>query len=439
MEKVLLIGAGAREHAIASALSRCDDVQLYTVASNQNVGIQSLAYEFDHGCKEDDVDRITQWAKSRHIDLAVIGLEDPLAVGLPDALESLGIPTVGPGQAAARLETSKLFLRELMAKYKIPGQIGYHHFTSEAEIRTFLAQTEKEFAVKPLGLTAGKGVRVMGDQLTSRREAADYAVSVIRDGIGGSAGVILEERVIGPEFTLQAFVDGNVLSPMPLVKDYKRALDGDRGANTGSMGSYSLADGLLPFVDAAGYDFALSILRQILIALRQEGITYRGVMYGQFCMTEDGPRLIEINARFGDPEGINVLSLLKTPFIEVCRAITEGRLNELKIEFERAATVCTYITPPGYPESPSIGEPLFIDEKAVNALGVHVFYAKAAPGGQRGQVLTTASRTIALIGVADTVSKARSQVDEAMKTVQGSFHARTDIGACVHEAALCGA
>lgn len=431
--KSLLLGGGAREHAIAEALCRSKAVDLYTLAHNYNPGLDQLSDEFFiHS--ERDVSGISAWATERGIDFAVVGLEDPLAVGLPDELAKHGIPTIGPTKEAACLETSKLFLRDLMRRHDIPGQVEYHFFDDADKLEGFLIGSRRHFALKPLGLTAGKGVKVMGVQLASAEEAAAYGRQVIEEQIGDSASVIAEERLLGEEFTLQAFVDGKSVIPMPLVKDFKLAYDGDRGPNTGSMGSYSQANGLLPYVTQETRDTALEILKQIVAALESENLVYKGIVYGQFCMTKQGPKIIEINARFGDPEAVNVLPLLETDFVDICQAIINGTLTASDVRFSRKATVCRYITPPGYPTKPEIGVPLRLNRKAIEELGVKVYYAKVDKGEDDSIVHTTTSRSIALVGLGDSVAEAESRVEEALtQHVHGRYHSRHDIGKGVLE------
>jgi phosphoribosylamine--glycine ligase len=324
------------------------------------------------------------------------------------------------------VETSKHFTRELMRRHGIPGQVDYQYFADAAALRAFLQTADRDFALKPVGLTGGKGVKVMGVQLASVAEAIAYGEEVIATGIGGVAGVIVEERLVGEEFTLQTFVDGASVLPMPLVQDYKRAFEGDQGPNTGSMGSYSQPDGLLPFLGERESDQALDILRRVVHALGQEGSPYRGIMYGQFMLTADGVRLVEINARFGDPEAANVLPLLETDFVDVCTALTRGALRDCAPRFAQQATVCKYVTPPGYGVQPRAGVPLRLDEAAIAALGVRVYFARVDE--QDGAYLTTTSRAIALVGIAATVAAAEAAVERALAHVHGEYHVRHDIG-----------
>jgi len=427
LQRVLLVGGGAREHAIGEALCRGGDIQLLVVSNNDNPGLAELA-KGDDFLKHDerDVKLISEWAKGKAADFAVIGLEDPLEVGLPDELAKMGIPAVGPSKKAAMLETSKLFLRDLMRRHDIPGQVEYGYFSDSRLLGEFLKSEQKEFVLKPVGLTAGKGVKVMGVQLHSVDEAISYAEEVISKKIGNVAGLIVEERVLGDEFTLQAFVDGKTLLPMPLVQDFKRALDGNKGPNTGSMGSYSQPNGLLPFITQVEFNRAVDILSQVVHTLVSEGVLYKGILYGQFMKTRDGLKIIEINARFGDPEAINVLPLLQNDFVEVCDAIMSGSLQNLTLRFAHKATVCKYITPPRYGFKPEVGVSINLEMPKIESMGVKVYFAKLTT--QNGKLLTTASRSFALLGIGDSVEEAESAVERSLDYIHGRYHMRHDIG-----------
>ncbi|RLF47759.1 MAG: phosphoribosylamine--glycine ligase, partial [Thermoplasmata archaeon] len=313
--RVACVGGGAREHVIAETLYK-SGAEIYAVMKNRNPGIMNLASDYTI-LKETDVDKVVSWCRDKRVELAVIGPEAPLAAGIVDALEKEGIPAVGPTKSAAEIETSKAFMRLLMEKYGIDGNLEYRVFTDIGEIRSFLKDYDKEYAVKPAGLTGGKGVKVFGEHLRNNAEALRYCEEIIEKGIGGGV-VVIEEKAVGEEYTLQAFVDGKRVIPMPLVQDHKRAYEGDAGPNTGGMGSYSQEDGLLPFISIDDYKKSVKIVERIVGALRDEGRTYKGIIYGQFMLTADGPKIIEVNCRFGDPEAMNVLPLLRNNFLKVC-------------------------------------------------------------------------------------------------------------------------
>jgi phosphoribosylamine--glycine ligase len=424
---VLLVGGGAREHALGAALCRSGRVSLHVFAHNPNPGLESLANGYCLG-DEKDVDAIVEWARACGVDFAVIGLEDPLAVGVPDALQLAGIPTVGPLRNAARLETSKLYLRTVMRDHRIDGNLEFKYITDTEELESYLrANADRQFALKPVGLTAGKGVSVMGVQLKTVDAAIRYGKTVIQNRLGGT-GILLEERVEGPEFTLQAFVDASAVRGMPLVKDYKLAYEGDVGPNTGSMGSYSQADGSLLFLTEPEHQRAQSILQAVVDAVRSTGIVYRGIIYGQFMKTRHGIKLIEINARFGDPEGINVLALLEDDFVDVCEGILNDALHTLPLRFSPRATVCKYLTPKGYPDDPQQKQPIRLDLAAIEEQGVQVFFAKVEGKNGTYTYLTSASRSIALLAIGESVEDAHERIERVLPLISGEYHMRHDIG-----------
>ena len=338
--KVLVVGGGGREHAIASALAASGST-IYSAMRNHNPGIARLAKEVKL-VKETDVPAVVEFALARSVEMAVIGPEAPLEVGLVDALQAKGVKCVGPTKAAARLEISKSFTRELMRKHQVPGNIDFAVFDDLQGARRYVLDNDQEMVVKPVGLTGGKGVKVMGEHLLNKEDTIRYLEEIFEHHIGGG-GVVLEEKLVGEEFTLQAFCDGRNVIPMPLVQDHKRAYEGDVGPNTGGMGAYSQEDHLLPFVTARERDAALDIMRRTVAAMRAEGSEYRGILYGQFMNTRDGPRIIEFNARFGDPEAMNVLSIISSSFTDVCTGIADGNLSLNKVAF--MAMVATH-TPP---------------------------------------------------------------------------------------------
>lgn len=411
--KVLVVGGGGREHAITRALSCNSDVKLFSVMARKNPGVARLA-ERVLLTDETNIPDIVRFATENGLDAAVIGPEAPLEAGIVDHLEAAGIPCVGPTRAAARIETDKAFCRRLMERHGIAGCPEYRVFHDPEEAGRFIEAYDGDLAVKPIGLTGGKGVRIMGEHVD-----VAGAVEYVRE-IGGD--VVLEERLLGEEFTLQAFVDGEHLVPMPLVQDHKRAYEGDVGPNTGGMGSYSLPDHMLPFVTRADYEEALRIMEDTVAAMRDEGTPYRGVLYGQFMNTREGPRVIEFNARFGDPEAMNVLSLLESDFSGIVRHIVEGDLSPAHVRFANQATVCKYLVPEGYPEAPAAREPLTLGDSG-DAL---LYYANVEE--RDGALYTRTSRTLAFVGRGETLGEAEAIAEKAASSVTGRVFHRRDIG-----------
>ncbi len=331
--KVLVVGHGAREHAIARKLAQ-EDLELVSAMSRINPGIAALSERVEVF----DINDPAEYGRFRDVDLAFMGPEAPLAAGVSDRLWELGVPVVGARKALARLEWSKAYTRQVVQEHGIPGNPEFAICRDAEEVDVFLREHE-EVAVKPDVLTGGKGVKVTGDHLNGLEEARGYALERVRqDGV-----VVIEEKLKGREFTLQAFTDGKRVEVMPLVRDFKRAYDGDRGPNTGSMGSFSCPDHGMPDLSLEAVDEGVEIMERTVEALSGSVGLYQGVLYGGFMNTERGVYLIEYNARFGDPEAINVLALLETPLSEVGFGIVEGRLPETR--FAEEATVCVYLTP----------------------------------------------------------------------------------------------
>ena len=403
--KVLVVGTGAREHAIADALK--DDVELYCYMSKVNPGISKIA-EFAQG-DEGEIEKVAKFAVDNNIDIAFIGPEAPLGKGIVDELEKNGISCVGPSQSAARIETDKSFMRKLFEDYDIEGSLVYKVFDNYDDVSAFLDDFDRDVVVKPVGLTGGKGVKIVGDHLKDNQEAKEYSKEVIDNAMGGFTQVIIEERLIGEEFTIQAFCDGTHLAPMPAAQDHPHAFEGDVGAITGGMGSYSDKGGLLPFLSQDDYDEAVKIMEATLKAIAKEAEPYKGILYGQFMLTADGPKLIEYNARFGDPEAMNVLPLLKTPLADVCQAIVDGNLD--KVEFNDKASVCKYIVPEGYPETSHGGELIEVDERAIEELGAKVFYA--AVGLEDDGIHLSGSRALGIVADGDSIEEAEKITKDA--------------------------
>lgn len=412
-ERVLLVGGGGREHAIARAVDASDhDVVLYACAGNRNPGIAGLAAGYET-LDPTDPDAVVEYADAIDATLAVIGPEAPLNAGVADELSAAGVYPFGPTQAAARIETDKAWQRQFMADNDIPGCPEFAIFDNVDAACNYIETYDGDVAVKPHGLTGGKGVRVTGDQL-SKPEAVQYVRESPWDNW------VIEERLIGEEFTLQALVANGSLQPTPAVQDHKRAFEGDEGPNTGGMGSYSAATTTLPFMDEADYQAAVDILDETVAALDE----YTGILYGQFMLTATGPTVVEYNARFGDPEAMNTLPVLDSDFLDVLLAARAGETLP-DLEFARQATVCKYAVPDGYPTDPTAGARIDIHQSDVG--DAILFYASV---DQRADGLyTTTSRAFAVVGVADTITAAERIADEALKGAGNEgLRIRHDIG-----------
>jgi phosphoribosylamine--glycine ligase len=421
---VLLIGNGAREHAIAEAVVRSRfNPGLFAYMKANNPGIAGLARDIRLGGYH-DLAAIVDFARSIRADFAVVGPEDPLNAGVVDALAEASIPAVGPTRSLARLETSKSFTRNLLAKYSIPGNPAFRVFTSREGIADFLNDLPG-IVIKPDGLTGGKGVMVQGDHFQDRQEALGICLAILKE----HGSVTVEEKIEGEEFSLQCLCDGQTVVAAPPVQDHKRRFVDDRGPNTGGMGSYSCADHSLPFLAPEDIEAGLNITRQVAKAIREEtGQPYKGVMYGGFMTTAQGVKLLEYNARFGDPEAMNILPLLKTDFVELCRAILDGTLDRLPLHFERQASVCKYLVPRGY------GLPEDHRDAASTTARIEVgqtdparLYFSSVDKRTDGLYMTT-SRAVAVVGVAHTLTEAEAVAERAAAAVGGPVDHRPDIG-----------
>ena len=420
--RFLLVGGGAREHAIGIALYRAGSA-LLVASSNANPGLDRLATQSARISPTDPA-KVVAFAKESRAEAAVIGPEAALAAGVADALRAAGVPTVGPDKAAAQIESSKLFCRELLERHAVGGQPRFVAPKSIEEVDPAIAGFSGPFVVKPCGLTAGKGVWVQGADFTDPKEGAAYAKAILVQG----QRVLLEEKLEGEEFSQMAFVTDSGVYPMPAVQDFKRALEGDKGGNTGGMGSYSQRDHLLPFLPADDRDASIQIIEKTAAALRAEGLPFRGILYGGFMMTADGPRLLEFNARFGDPEGINALTLYEPGnFESLLYGVATGRVDPNLIRFRLRATVVKYVVPPGYGDRPRPGGVVTVDAPAVEAAGVHLVYGSVDAVGP-GAVRLSSSRGIALVGEASAIHEAGSRVEAALAFITGDYFVRHDIG-----------
>ena len=418
--KVLLIGNGAREHAIAEAFKRNRDAKVFSYLKSRNPGIVSLSEGFELG-NYNDLDKLKSYAQKIKPDFAFIGPEEPLSKGFADCLKQIGIDSVGPTRSLAQLESSKSFTRNILKKYKIKGNARFESFSkgSIKDAKKFLESVDK-CVVKPDGLTGGKGVKVQDDHFQTKKEALDYCNEVLQM----HPSVIIEEKFEGEEFSLQCMTDGKTAIATPPVQDHKRALNGDKGPNTGGMGSYSCENHLLPFISKKDVDDGLEITRKVAEALHKEtGEYYRGIMYAGLIVTKGGVKLIEYNARFGDPEAMNVLPIMETDFAEVCNSIINQQLNKVKLKFKNMATVCKYIVPKGYPDNPIKNQKIEIGRITKNA---RLYYA-SVDQTDSGLYLSS-SRAIACLGIADNLEKAEKIAENATKAVNGPVFHREDIG-----------
>ena len=418
--KILVIGSGAREHAIARALDRSpQDKEIFCLASNMNPGLADLCNEILIG-NFNDPDFVVSYAKETDATLAIVGPENPLAAGVADALWDTGVKTIGPKKDLAQLETSKAFTRNLLKEYDIPGGPKYQTFDSLDCVTDFLNELGENYVVKYDGLAGGKGVKVAGDHLHSHDEALAYCQELVDSG----GEFVIEEKFVGEEFSLMSFCDGNNLKHMPAVQDHKRAYEGDTGPNTGGMGTYSDANHSLPFLTDNDISQALEINIQTARAINDKfGVGYKGILYGGFMATASGVKLIEYNARFGDPEAMNVLSLLESDFIDICIGVADGTLNQVDVQFANKATVCKYAVPEGYPDNPVKGEPIDVS-KVKNLDGL--FFASVDFKGT--SLVEAGSRTIAIVGIADTISDAEALAEKEVSSISGPLFHRTDIG-----------
>ncbi len=419
MTNCLLLGNGAREHALAEAIiDSPQKPRLFSYMKAKNPGITKLSDSVEIG-EYGDLERIKAFAQASAIDFAVIGPEAPLGEGIVDALEQINIKSVGPIKELAKLETSKSFTRLLQKKYNIPGMAKFQVFQSIEGIRIFIQELHPNIVIKPDGLTGGKGVKVQGDHFKTEEEAYQYCEEVLK----GHATVVIEEKLVGQEFSLQSLTDGKHIFDFPPVQDHKRAFVDDKGPNTGGMGSYSTGK-LLPFMTERDLIQAHEITSLMAEAIHKEtGKYYKGVMYGGFICTKDGVKLIEYNARFGDPEAMNVLPLLRTDFVKICEAVIDGTLNKITPEFREDSTVCKYAVPKGYPTNPVANKKVDLTEVSKKT---KIYYASVDQ--KEAGLYMTKSRAIAFVGIHPNIEEAEVIAEDAVSSVKGPVFHREDIG-----------
>lgn len=421
--RILIVGSNAREHAITATLARSPQKPtLFAYGFTKNPGIAALCEAYEIG-KIDDLAHMVSFAQAQKCDFAFVGPENPIAAGSVDALAKVGIPSVAPLQTVARLESSKGFTRDLLKKYSIPGNPLFRVFQNTDGLRDFIVKDlGGNCVVKYDALKGGKGVKVMGEHLYTVDEAYNYAAECIVE----CGQVVIEEKLIGEEFSLMSFTDGVHVVDMPAVQDHKRAFDGDTGPNTGGMGTISDANHCLPFLQPSDLTEAHAITEKVVAALFAEtGVHYKGIIYGGFIATKNGVRVIEYNARFGDPESLNVLPLLETDFVTICQAIMNGTLNQDLVRFAHKATVCNYLVPKGYPDNPVKGVKITI-AAGVDDPSVHMFYAYVDQ--KEDGIYLSASRSIAFVGIGNTLEEAAQKAASGLGRVQGPVFYRKDIG-----------
>jgi len=416
--KAAVIGKDGRTSAIVDSLERTG--RLETPIVNLSSGKLGGTTE----SREEAKAKLRENARKFRPDFVVIGPEEPLVEGFVNLLrDEFGIPCVGPTKELAWLEASKSYTRQLLEKHGIGGNPRFRVFTDTTGIESYL-DALGHFVIKPDGLTGGKGVKVSDVHLFSLKEATDYCRELFR---AGQRSILVEEKLDGEEFSLQSFSDGVDVKHMPIVQDHKRVGVGDTGPNTGGMGSYSCNDGSLPFLTSADVQMARSINADVVRALQLEtGESYKGILYGGFIATADGIKLIEYNVRFGDPEALNVLSLLQTDFVDVCQGIINGTLGTIHMAFASRATVCKYLVPEQYPDNPVTNVEVDLSRLPAESQNLKIF--EAAVDERDGKKFLTGSRAIAVVGISDELDEAERIAEEAAKSVTGPVYHRPDIG-----------
>lgn len=402
--RILVIGGGGREHTLAWKLSQSKHAdKIYAIPGNP--GMAAVA-ECVEGISIADNSALVKFAKDHQIDLTVVGPEMPLANGIVDAFAAAGLKAFGPSEAAAKIEGSKAFSKDLMKKYKIPTA-KYAVFTDVESARDYIKAQGAPIVIKADGLAAGKGV-VVASTLAQALEAVDM---IICDQAFGAAGsrVVIEECLVGEEASLLAFTDGETIVPMISSQDHKRAFDNDEGPNTGGMGTYAPA----PVVtDAVLQIVQREILQPTVDAMRQEGRKYVGCLYAGLMITEDGPKVIEFNARFGDPETQVVLPLLKGDLVKIMLACIDGTLKDMSVDWKKEAAVCVVMAAGGYPAAYGKGD-LITGIDAAEAQGARVFHAGTAKSTEG--ITTNGGR---VLGVTATAPNVREAVDKAYAAVE---------------------
>ena len=422
--KVLVVGGGGREHAICWKISKSSKVSKIYCAPG-NAGIAEVAECVN--IKAMEFDKLAAFAKDNQIDLTVVGMDDPLVGGIVDVFEAEGLRVFGPRKNAAILEGSKAFSKDLMKKYHIPTA-AYETFTSPEEAKKYLETSKYPIVLKADGLALGKGVLIC----ETKEDAMAGVNELMLDKKFGSAGntIVVEEFMTGREVSVLSFVDGNTIKIMSSAQDHKRAKDGDQGLNTGGMGNFSPSPFYTDEVDA----FCKKYVYQATVdAMKAEGRPFKGVIFFGLMLTPEGPKVLEYNARFGDPEAQVVLPRMKTDILEVMEACVNGTLDQTELEFEDNAAVCVVLASEGYPVKYEKGIPMFGFEKFEDKEGYYCFHAGTKL--ENGQIVTNGGRVVGITAKGKDLKEARKNAYEATEWIQfANKYMRHDIGKAIDEA-----
>lgn len=423
--KVLVIGGGGREHAICWKLAQSPRVkELYCAPGN--AGIAEIARCVDIGVM--DFEKMTEFAKQEAFDLVVVGPDDPLAAGLVDALEAAGLRAFGPRKSAAILEGSKAFSKDLMKKYGIPTA-AYETFDTPEAALEYLETAPVPVVLKADGLALGKGVLICN----TREEAREGVKTLMLDKQFGSAGdrIVVEEFMTGREVSVLSFVDGKTIRIMTSAQDHKRAKDGDQGLNTGGMGTFSPSPFYTPEVDQFCREH---IYQPTVDAMAAEGREFKGIIFFGLMLTADGPKVLEYNARFGDPETQVVLPRMKNDIVDVFEACVDGTLDQVELDFEDNAAVCVVLASAGYPEHYEKGYRIEGLEKFKDQDGYYVFHAGSKFDAE-GNIVTNGGRVLGVTAKGKDLKEARANAYKAAEWVEfGNKYMRGDIGKAIDEA-----
>ena len=422
--KILIVGSGGREHALAWKIAQSPKVEKIYCAPG-NAGIAEYAECVDITAME--FDKLVAFAKEPQIDLTIIGMDDPLVGGVVDAFEAEGLRVFGPNKAAAILEGSKAFSKDLMKKYDIPTA-AYENFDDPEKALAYLEHADFPIVLKADGLALGKGVLICN----TLEEAKDGVKSIMLDKKFGSAGnqMVIEEFMTGREVSVLSFVDGKTIRIMTSAQDHKRALDGDQGLNTGGMGTFSPSPFYTEEVDAFCRKY---IYQKTVDAMAAEGREFKGIIFFGLMLTSKGPKVLEYNARFGDPEAQVVLPRMKNDIIDVFEACVDGTLDQIELEFEDNAAVCVVLASDGYPVKYDKGLEIRGLENFKGKEGYYVFHAGTK--FKDGKIVTNGGRVLGVVATGDDLKKARANAYEAVKLVDfDNKYCRSDIGKAIDEA-----